>query len=291
MTLLILIAIASTVEPFPIAGSKTSRRREQHRHFTSSNDRMAENTQSIGTDKISKNDGVEEDTEALSGLLGEMFQAKLEMSRESKELESLTSQNTDMPVLGNDGIYRIISQSQLENFKAAHSDKLVFLKFSSPICAACRMLKQKFQTLHRSPKFAGAPVVFADIVISNNKKVHDPFRDYITSQLRVQRVPSIHFYAGGNDAHVDQIFCDDQGGGCSWPKIQQQMLDFIGRHYTAPPTPKAAHNASMGVGGAAAAAIDSTKTSATTTSAVAHKISKRQWIRKLLSLSWLRIGR
>ena len=114
VTLLILIAIASTVEPFPIAGSKTSRRREQHRHFTSSNDRMAENTQSIGTDKISKNDGVEEDTEALSGLLGEMFQAKLEMSRESKELESLTSQNTDMPVLGNDGIYRIISQSQLE---------------------------------------------------------------------------------------------------------------------------------------------------------------------------------
>jgi len=159
-------------------------------------------------------------------------------------------------------------------FKAANSDKLVFLKFSTPICAACRMLKQKFQTLHRNPKFAGAPVVFAEIVISNNKRVQDPFRDYITSQLQVQRVPSIHFYTEGSDAPVDQIFCAEEDGGCSWPKIQEQMLDFVGQHYTAPPTPTMAHNLSSAT--------------AIATSVVTQRISKRQRIRRLLSLSWFR---
>merc|ERR1719253_781691 len=115
-------------------------------------------------------------------------------------------------------------------------------KFSSPICAACRMLKQKFQTLHRNPKFADAPVVFADIVVSNNKNVQDPFRDYITSQLQVRRTPSIHFYAG---SIVDQIFCDEEVG-CSWPKIQQQMLDFIGQHSTTPSLATAQNVSSVG---------------------------------------------
>ena len=142
------------------------------------------------------------------------------------------------------------------------------------------MLRQKFQTLHRSPKFIGKPVLFADIVISNNKKVQDPFRDYITSQLQVRRIPSIHFYAGGSDGLVDQIFCDDEGG-CSWPKIQQQMLDFVGRHYTA-----TAHNVSS-LGSAAAATIKPAvaaipKRPATPT------LSKRQRIRQLFSLPWLR---
>jgi thiol-disulfide isomerase/thioredoxin len=172
------------------------------------------------------------------------------------------------------------------NFKSANADKLVFLKFSSPICAACRMLKQKFQTLHRNPKFAGAPVVFADIVISNNKRVQDPFRDYITSQLQVRRIPTIHFYAGGSDAHVDEIYCDDEGG-CSWPKIQQQMLDFVGQQYTPPPpTTTTAHDMSSTVN-AAAAIIQPSATAMATARVATQKISKRQRIRRLLSLHWL----
>lgn len=115
------------------------------------------------------------------------------------------------------------------NFQAEHSDKLVFMKFSSPICQACRMLKQKFQQLHRSedPRFVTAPVVFADIVISNNKKVKDPFRDYVTSQLQVKRIPTIYFYVNGGDTPVDKFCCDLDTGGCSWPTIQQKMLQSI----------------------------------------------------------------
>ena len=148
------------------------------------------------------------------------------------------------------------------------------------------MLKQKFQTLHRNPKFAGAPVVFADIVVSNNKKVQDPFRDYITSQLEVQRIPSIHFYASGSDALVDEIVCDEEGG-CSWPKIQQQMLDFIGQYFTAP-TPTM-HDVSSPTATAAATATVSTaahtiKSAATT---VTKKLSKRQRIKKIF-VSWIR---
>ena len=59
----------------------------------------------------------------------------------------------------------------------------------------------------------------------DNKKVQDPFRDYVTSQLQVQRVPCIHFHAGGNDSNANHIYCDEDEGGCSWPKIQQQMLE------------------------------------------------------------------
>ena len=158
------------------------------------------------------------------------------------------------------------------NFKAANADKLVFLKFSSPICAACRMLKQKFQTLRRSPKFSGVPVVFADIVISNNKRVADPFRDYITSKLHVRRVPSIHFYARNSEDLVDQIFCDKESG-CSWPRIQQQMLDFIDQYYTAP-----------SIGNAPRA----TRNPLITTEVATKTISKRQRILRLLSLPWLR---
>jgi hypothetical protein len=91
------------------------------------------------------------------------------------------------------------------------------------------MLKQKFQQLHRSqdPRFVIAPVVFADIVISNNKKVNDPFRNYVTSQLQVKRIPSIYFYVNGGDTPVDKFCCDLDTGGCLWPTIQQQMLQSI----------------------------------------------------------------
>jgi len=263
--LLFFLSCARFVEPFPIAASRNSARL-QHRISASSDDQQIKDI----------------DTEALSGLLGEMFQAKLEISRENKELESLSSENSNMPVLGNDGIYRIISQTQLENFKAAHSDKLVFLKFSSPICAACRMLKQKFQTLHRNPKFAGAPVVFADIVVSNNKKVQDPFRDYITSQLEVQRIPSIHFYASGSDALVDEIVCDEEGG-CSWPKIQQTMLDFIGQYYTAP----TAHDVASATAAATATVSTAANTIKSAATTVTKKMSKRQRIKKIV-VSWIR---
>jgi len=255
MKTFLVLSLLSNAAAFPIARRESTIRQEQHRLFSSPDKGTLDNASVVDGAQKSKSNSAGENPEALSDLLGEMFQAKLEISRETKELKSLMSEDRDMPVLGTNGIYRIANQRQLENFKAANADKLVFVKFSSPICAACRMLKQKFETLHRSPKFEGAPVVFADIVISNNKRVQDPFRDYITSELQVRRIPSIHFYGGGS---TDQIFCDEDGG-CSWPKIQQQMLDFVGNH---------------------------SRAAATTKSSV--KISKRKMIRRILSLSWLR---
>jgi len=269
VTSLLLLAFFSNVLAFPISESKTSVRQQLY-----------------STDERIEGNNAAKDTRALSGLLGEMFEANLEMAKEKKQLESWVTRNSDMPVLGTDGIYRIVSQNQLENFKAANADKLVFLKFSSPICAACRMLRQKFQTLHRSPKFADKPVVFADIVISNNKKVADPFRDYITTQLQVRRIPTIQFYASGGEGLVDQIFCD-QESGCSWPKIQQQMLDFIGQYYT-PPT--AQHNVSAAVAAGtntAAATINPTTEGAVATRSAPTKLSKRRRLQQIV-VRWLK---
>ena len=63
---------------------------------------------------------------ALSNLLGDMFQQKLEMSQEMKEIEALQAASSqqqiesngnnviDMAVLGNDGIYRILNEDQFQ---------------------------------------------------------------------------------------------------------------------------------------------------------------------------------
>ncbi|MGK3743457.1 MAG: hypothetical protein ACI8RD_005477 [Bacillariaceae sp.] len=64
--------------------------------------------------------------QALSGLIGDMFQARLEMSQEMKEIEALQAASSqqqnesngnnviDMPVLGYDGIYRILNEDQFQ---------------------------------------------------------------------------------------------------------------------------------------------------------------------------------
>jgi len=220
-------------EPLHLNSVYTCTKRSQHNNSMAGGKFRYNSSSRLLTSSSSDQEKIKDDNEgkteqSISGLIGDMLQARLEMSQEMKETESLASSKNEinMPILGNDGIYRIINEEQLRNFKEEHSDKLVFLKFSSPICKACRMLKQKFQHLHRSPKFVGMPVVFAEIVISNNKKVKDSFRDYIITQLQVERVPSIDFYVGGSDTHVDR-FCCDRGKGCSWPKIQQQMLQSV----------------------------------------------------------------
>jgi hypothetical protein len=109
----LLLVIVNNVGAFPISWSQTQARQKQHTLYSSPDDHGVDRTDCVDAAPKAKNNEVE-DTAALSGLLGEMFQAKLEMSREAKELESVSSNNSDMPVLGTDGIYRIISQSQLE---------------------------------------------------------------------------------------------------------------------------------------------------------------------------------
>jgi thiol-disulfide isomerase/thioredoxin len=165
---------------------------------------------------------------SLLGLVDSMLEAQKEISNGALEIQNLAeSQCHDpaMPILGSDGVYRILNVDQLHNFQSAHADKLVILKFSSPICKACRELKQKFRNLDQAPEFVGKPLVVADIVVSSNKGVPDPFRDYITLQLNVHKIPSLQFYSAGTHL-IDTVGCDPETG-CSWSKIKQQMIQFV----------------------------------------------------------------
>jgi thiol-disulfide isomerase/thioredoxin len=176
---------------------------------------------------ISSAHPAEQPESPLSGLVQGMLEAQKEIARETRELSNLAIQNLNpaIPILGSDGVYNILNEEQLHNFQSTHSNKLVILKFSSPVCKACRDLKQKFRHLGQSPKFAGKPVVFADITLSNNKHVRDPFRDYVTSQLLVQKIPSLQFYAPGSHL-VSTVGCDPETG-CSWSKLKEQMIGFV----------------------------------------------------------------
>jgi hypothetical protein len=170
-----------------------------------------------------------DDHGSLSGIVDGMLQAHREISREMKELHHASSSNVDgdchaSPLLGSDGVYHILTEEQLHNFKAANAGKLIILKFSSPVCQACRMLKQKFGQLHHSSEFQGQPVVFGDISVSNNKHHHDPFRNYITSQLQVTRIPTIQFFSPNGNL-VGSVGCDSDG--CSWSRIKHEMEVFI----------------------------------------------------------------
>ena len=110
---LLLLSFLSKVEPFPITRSKALASRGPHTLYTSSKDRIGVTARiDDGAEKDEKNGPKE--AKGLSGLLDEMFQARLEMSSEAKDLESLVSENNDMPTLGSDGVYRIVSQNQLE---------------------------------------------------------------------------------------------------------------------------------------------------------------------------------
>ena len=172
--------------------------------------------------------------DSLSNIVNGMLQTQQEIARETKELYQSLQQSQDdwsVPQLGKDGVYNIINQEQLQNFKSMHSDKLVILKFSSPVCQACRMLKQQFPSLLKNnTKFTtfNDAVVVADIIVSNNKNVRDSFRDYITSELNIHKIPTIQLYKSNNEL-VDMITCGPQKG-CSWSTIKKQILQFVNEH-------------------------------------------------------------
>ena len=168
----------------------------------------------------------DESESSLSGLVNGMLQAQQEIARENKEIkQQWKTGSRDEPILGKDGVYSILSEKHFHQLQRDNADKLIILKFSSPVCQACRKLKQKFHKLHQSSLFAEKPVVFADVVVSNNKHFHDPFRDFVVSQLKVQKLPTVHLYSTGQ--LVDTVACDPQG--CSWSHMKQQMISFVNR--------------------------------------------------------------
>jgi thiol-disulfide isomerase/thioredoxin len=173
--------------------------------------------------------------DSLSNIVNGMLQTQQEIARETKELYQSLQQSQDddrsLPQLGKDGIYNIMNQEQLLNFKSINSDKMIILKFSSPVCQACRVLKQQFPSLRKNETkftFFNDAIVVADITISNNKNMRDPFRDYVTSELNIHKIPTIHLYKSNNQL-VKTITCDPQKG-CSWSAIKKQIIEFVNEY-------------------------------------------------------------
>jgi hypothetical protein len=223
--LLPLMVLAVAFPVLSVQGFQTTRNHNENVHRTRTE--RVQKSQHSRTTSLSSAASSSSSSSSLSGLVGGMLKAQAEISKEKQELQQLQDDDGDkgMPILGQDGIYKILNEEQFHNFKAAHADKLVILKFSSPVCQACRMLKEKFRSLIKSgdTRFAGQPLVFADILVSNDKRYQDPFRDYVTSKLNVQRIPSIQLLSA--DTLVDTIGCAPEG--CSWTNLKQQMVAFV----------------------------------------------------------------
>jgi thiol-disulfide isomerase/thioredoxin len=109
------------------------------------------------------------------------------------------------------------------NFLDANSQQIVILKFSSPFCKACQMLKQKFRLLHHDPKFENQPFVLGDISVSNNPNVVDDMAQFVVNDLQVTKIPTLHFYVGGR--LVETIVCGEEG--CGWTILHPQMVDVL----------------------------------------------------------------
>jgi thiol-disulfide isomerase/thioredoxin len=109
------------------------------------------------------------------------------------------------------------------NFLDAHSHQIVILKFSSPFCKACQMLKQKFRLLHHDPKFENQPFVLGDISVSNNPNLVDDLAQFVVNDLQVTKIPTLHFYVGGR--LVETIVCGEEG--CGWTKLHPQMVNAL----------------------------------------------------------------
>ena len=100
--------------------------RKDSRVFVSPSDDQKELIVQDGDDDDDDPEKSSNTDRALSNLLGDMFQQKLEMSQEMKEIEALQAASSqqqnesngnnviDMPVLGNDGIYRILNEDQFQ---------------------------------------------------------------------------------------------------------------------------------------------------------------------------------
>lgn len=179
-----------------------------------------------------------EEESDLSSLVNGMLQSHRQKMDTEEILKTSSNLSGDiMPQVSADGVYRIHTKEQYENFLANYNDKLVVMKFSSPFCQACKVLMQKFRNHRRNPQFED--IVFGEITINKRdvaatrrkqqQQQNDDFFHFVTSQLKVTRIPYIHFYGtgGGSDQHqlVDSFACDVQDG-CEWNLLKEKMTNF-----------------------------------------------------------------
>lgn len=124
------------------------------------------------------------------------------------------------------GVYNIRNEAQHKALLDANMDKLVVLKHFAPWCKTCQRLGPRFKGLARNPKYADAPIIFAELDISDNKRFQ--------SSLGVVALPTLQFYANGE---IVETFA---AGPTAWPKLGTKIDAFVRKSTTEERTVKPA---------------------------------------------------
>jgi hypothetical protein len=116
-------------------------------------------------------------------------------------------------------------ECESSNFRTTHSDKLVVLRVLDPLCEACEELREQFRNLQDRRFQDSRRVVVADVLVSNNIHVEDPFKEFVALELGVTDIPQVqlHVYGGlrGN------FRCH---GGYSWAQLQKTMVAILNKY-------------------------------------------------------------
>lgn len=121
--------------------------------------------------------------------------------------------STNMPELGEDGVYHIANEEQHKALLQAFPDKLVVMKVFAPWCRACKGLEPKFNAIVRDPKYGKLPIIWADLTIQHNK-------EYI-KKIGVLALPTIQFYAHAQ--RMDTFPC----GPSKVPILKRKLAQFV----------------------------------------------------------------
>lgn len=140
--------------------------------------------------------------------------ARLVSTTESSDLTSSASaSSSDLPTLGDDGVYHIENKQQHANFLAANSDKLIVMKVFAPWCRACKGLEPKYLAIVHSKVYENLPLVFCDLSIQHNKA--------FVKELGVLALPSIQFYVG--ESLVENFPC----GPSKVPILKRKLAQLV----------------------------------------------------------------
>jgi len=104
--------------------------------------------------------------------------------------ENVVKNTLDTPKFNQDrnGIYDLLTEDDHLALLAAHPGKIIVMKFYAPWCRTCKGLEPKFAQIAKDPKYAGLPLLFAQMSVQHSK-------EYIKS-LNILALPSVHINAG-----------------------------------------------------------------------------------------------
>lgn len=120
-----------------------------------------------------------------------------------------------MPEMTNKGVYQIKSEEQYQNFRKAHPDKLVVIKFFASYCRACKALEPQFIAVKNDDQLANLPIVWAEY--QSQRKNKELFQ-----KLSVVALPTVQFYDGPRGL-VENFPC----GPAKIPLLKQKLAQFL----------------------------------------------------------------